>query len=172
MWLRSQRHGYSQTKFQPSNSTMNTPAPNQPNLSPTTAALALVPLGVLLNLGIGTIVHLLKLPLFVDAVGTILVTLLIGWRWGSRNRRSLFPCRWYLDQSGAALVLRHSSGHRHRGWRDGVKRLVSLDSEDNCYRSHYWHRSCNCERPSHYLSLRRDHWIRIRLYHFVPLGFR
>ncbi|OYV00626.1 MAG: ECF transporter S component, partial [Verrucomicrobiales bacterium VVV1] len=48
-----------------------------------TAALALVPLGVRLNLGIGTIVHLLKLPLFVDAVGTILITLLIGWRWGA-----------------------------------------------------------------------------------------
>ncbi len=55
------------------------PTPHPPS---TTAALALVPLGVLLNLGIGTIVHLLKLPLFVDAVGTILVTLLIGWRWG------------------------------------------------------------------------------------------
>lgn len=47
------------------------------------AALALVPLGVLLNLGIGTIVHLLKLPIFLDAIGTILVTLLIGWRWGA-----------------------------------------------------------------------------------------
>jgi len=55
------------------------PAP----ISAKTAALALVPLGVLLNLGIGTIVHLLKLPLFVDAVGTILITLLIGWRWGA-----------------------------------------------------------------------------------------
>lgn len=62
---------------------MNAPAPSQPELSAKTAALALVPLGVLLNLGIGTIVHLLKLPLFVDAVGTILITLLIGWRWGA-----------------------------------------------------------------------------------------
>jgi energy-coupling factor transport system substrate-specific component len=52
-------------------------------LSARNAALALVPLGVLLNLGIGTIVHLLKLPIFVDAVGTILITLLIGWRWGA-----------------------------------------------------------------------------------------
>lgn len=48
-----------------------------------TAAIALVPLGVLINLGIGTIVHVLKLPLFIDAVGTILVTLLIGIRWGA-----------------------------------------------------------------------------------------
>jgi energy-coupling factor transport system substrate-specific component len=53
-----------------------------PNLSAKTAALALVPLGVLLNLGIGTIVHLLKLPIFLDATGTMLVTVLIGWRWG------------------------------------------------------------------------------------------
>jgi len=52
------------------------------NISTKTAALALVPLGVLLNLGIGTIVHLLKLPVFLDATGTMLVTVLIGWRWG------------------------------------------------------------------------------------------
>jgi energy-coupling factor transport system substrate-specific component len=54
-----------------------------PALSVKTAATALVPLGVLLNLGIGTIVQLLKLPIFIDAVGTMLVTLLIGWRWGA-----------------------------------------------------------------------------------------
>ncbi len=52
-------------------------------LAPHTAAAALVPLGVLLNLGIGTLVHLLKLPVFLDAVGTILVTILIGIRWGA-----------------------------------------------------------------------------------------
>jgi energy-coupling factor transport system substrate-specific component len=40
--------------------------------------LATVPVGVLLNLGIGTLVHLLKLPLFLDAVGTVLVTILAG----------------------------------------------------------------------------------------------
>lgn len=54
-----------------------------PSLSPKTAALALVPLGVLLNLGIGTIVHVLKLPVFLDAIGTMVVTVLIGWRWGA-----------------------------------------------------------------------------------------
>lgn len=52
-------------------------------LPASTAALALIPLGVLLNLGIGTVVHVLKLPVFVDAVGTILVTILIGIRWGA-----------------------------------------------------------------------------------------
>lgn len=62
---------------------MTTPTASLAPIPAKTAALALVPLGVLLNLGIGTIVHLLKLPLFVDAVGTILITLLIGWRWGA-----------------------------------------------------------------------------------------
>ena len=62
---------------------MTAPSSSQAAIPAKTAALALVPLGVLLNLGIGTIVHLLKLPLFVDAVGTILITLLIGWRWGA-----------------------------------------------------------------------------------------
>lgn len=44
--------------------------------------LAMVPLGIALNLGLGTIVTTLKLPLYVDAVGTILVTLLLGLRAG------------------------------------------------------------------------------------------
>lgn len=44
--------------------------------------LALIPLGIALNLAIGTIVHLLKLPIYVDAVGTIVVTLVAGLRAG------------------------------------------------------------------------------------------
>ncbi len=56
-------------------------ANNRP-VATSAAVMALVPLGVLINLGIGTIVHLLKLPLFIDAVGTIVVTILIGIRWG------------------------------------------------------------------------------------------
>jgi energy-coupling factor transport system substrate-specific component len=43
-----------------------------------TLLLATIPVGVLLNLGIGTLVHVLKLPVFLDAVGTVLVTLLVG----------------------------------------------------------------------------------------------
>jgi energy-coupling factor transport system substrate-specific component len=35
-------------------------------------------LGIALNLAIGTLVHTLKLPLYIDAVGTILVTLVAG----------------------------------------------------------------------------------------------
>jgi energy-coupling factor transport system substrate-specific component len=40
--------------------------------------MATIPVGILLNLGLGTLVHLLRLPLFVDAVGTVVVTLLVG----------------------------------------------------------------------------------------------
>src|ERR1044071_999099 len=48
--------------------------------APQKAALmvAIIPVGILLNLGIGTLVHLLRLPLFVDGVGTVVVTLLLG----------------------------------------------------------------------------------------------
>lgn len=38
----------------------------------------LIPIGIALNLALGTVVHLLKLPIFLDAVGTIVVTLLAG----------------------------------------------------------------------------------------------
>lgn len=44
--------------------------------------LALIPLGIALNLALGTLVHVLKLPVYVDAVGTIAVTLLVGLRAG------------------------------------------------------------------------------------------
>ncbi len=44
--------------------------------------LALIPLGIALNLALGTLVHILKLPVYVDAVGTIAVTLLVGLRAG------------------------------------------------------------------------------------------
>jgi energy-coupling factor transport system substrate-specific component len=42
----------------------------------------LIPIGIALNLALGTVVHLLKLPIFLDAVGTIIVTLLAGVRAG------------------------------------------------------------------------------------------
>lgn len=44
--------------------------------------LALMPLGIALNLAIGTLVHILRLPVYLDAVGTIAITLLVGWRAG------------------------------------------------------------------------------------------
>lgn len=44
--------------------------------------LALIPLGIALNLALGVVIHTLKIPLYVDAVGTIAVTLLAGVRAG------------------------------------------------------------------------------------------
>jgi energy-coupling factor transport system substrate-specific component len=45
-------------------------------------ALAAIPLGILLNLGIGTIATAIKAPIYADAIGTILMTLLLGMRAG------------------------------------------------------------------------------------------
>lgn len=40
--------------------------------------IALISAGIVLNMAIGTVVHTLKLPVYLDAVGTIIVTLLAG----------------------------------------------------------------------------------------------
>ena len=45
--------------------------------------LALIPFGIALNLGLGTITSTLKIPLYLDAVATIAVTLLVGFRAGA-----------------------------------------------------------------------------------------
>lgn len=45
-------------------------------------AIAIIPLGIAMNIALGTIIHTLKLPIFLDAVGTITVTLLLGMRSG------------------------------------------------------------------------------------------
>ncbi|WP_295882165.1 hypothetical protein [uncultured Thiohalocapsa sp.] len=41
-------------------------------------ALALMPLCIALNIALGGVVHFLKLPIYLDATGTILATLLLG----------------------------------------------------------------------------------------------
>jgi len=46
-------------------------------------ALAFIPLAIAINVGIGAIVKALNLPLYVDSVGTILATILLGWRYGA-----------------------------------------------------------------------------------------
>src|SRR5438045_2226650 len=45
--------------------------------------LALIPFGIALNLGLGTITTTLKIPLYLDAIATIAVTLLVGFRAGA-----------------------------------------------------------------------------------------
>jgi energy-coupling factor transport system substrate-specific component len=44
--------------------------------------LALIPVGIALNVALGAIVNALKLPIYLDAVGTILITILLGWQAG------------------------------------------------------------------------------------------
>lgn len=46
-------------------------------------ALTFIPLAIALNVGIGALVKALNLPLYVDSIGTIIATLLLGWRWGA-----------------------------------------------------------------------------------------
>lgn len=49
---------------------------------PPVSSMQLVPVGIALNLALGGVVHILKLPIFLDAVGTIAVTVLAGARAG------------------------------------------------------------------------------------------
>ncbi len=42
----------------------------------------MIPMGVALNLALGTLAHALKVPLYLDAVGTVAVTLMVGLRAG------------------------------------------------------------------------------------------
>jgi energy-coupling factor transport system substrate-specific component len=45
-------------------------------------AMLVIPVGIALNLAVGAVIHILKLPIFLDAIGTIVVTLLVGMRAG------------------------------------------------------------------------------------------
>ena len=46
-------------------------------------SLAFIPLAIGINLGIGAIVQVLKLPVFLDSIGTIIAALILGWRAGA-----------------------------------------------------------------------------------------
>lgn len=46
-------------------------------------SIKLIVVGIAINFGLAAIVSLLKLPLYLDAVGTVLVTLFLGWRAGA-----------------------------------------------------------------------------------------
>jgi energy-coupling factor transport system substrate-specific component len=45
--------------------------------------LTFIPLAIALNIGIGALVKALNLPLYLDSVGTILATLMLGWQRGA-----------------------------------------------------------------------------------------
>ncbi len=46
-------------------------------------ALTFIPLAIAINVGIGAIVKILNLPIYMDSIGTIIATLLLGRRSGS-----------------------------------------------------------------------------------------
>jgi len=45
--------------------------------------VSMITIGIVLNIALGSIVSFAKLPVFVDSVGTIFITLLLGWRAGA-----------------------------------------------------------------------------------------
>jgi energy-coupling factor transport system substrate-specific component len=91
----------------------------------------LVPIGVALNLTLATIVHALKLPLYVDAVGTIAVTLLSGLRAGILTGVLSFVIGgivldpvlpWFACTQIAIAAYTHVLGKR--GWFRSIPRTV------------------------------------------------
>lgn len=45
--------------------------------------LAFIPLAIALNIGIGALIKALNLPLYLDSIGTIIATLMLGWKQGA-----------------------------------------------------------------------------------------
>lgn len=46
--------------------------------TPSSSVITLIPVGVALNLAIGTVVQIIKLPVFLDSIGTVIVAVLAG----------------------------------------------------------------------------------------------
>jgi energy-coupling factor transport system substrate-specific component len=64
----------------------------------TTPRLIVIALGAALNFSIGTIVYLVKLPIYLDSIGTILVALLLA-----PDRMAAFLCSWAAGWVGLAV---------------------------------------------------------------------
>jgi len=88
-----------------------------------TRTLALIPAGIALNLALGTIVSALKLPIYLDAVGTITVTILAGLRAGVLVGVSSFVIGgmilnpvliWFVGTQACIAIATHVMGIR--GW--------------------------------------------------------
>jgi energy-coupling factor transport system substrate-specific component len=98
-----------------------------------TQVLALIPLGVALNLALGTIIHTLKLPVYIDAVGTVVVTLLVGLRAGVVVGVASFliggllinpVLPWFCGTQAAIAIYTHSVGRRG-GFQTLLRTLLS-----------------------------------------------
>lgn len=64
----------------------------------TTPRLILIALGAALNFSIGTMVYLIKLPIYLDSIGTILVALLLA-----PDRIAAFFCAWAAGWASLAV---------------------------------------------------------------------
>jgi energy-coupling factor transport system substrate-specific component len=64
----------------------------------TTPRLIIIGLGAALNVSIGTIVYLIKLPVYLDSIGTILVALLLA-----PDRTAAFLCAWAAGWIGLVV---------------------------------------------------------------------
>src|SRR5258708_34610541 len=64
----------------------------------TTLRLIIIGLGAALNVSIGTIVYLIKLPVYLDSIGTILVALLLA-----PDRTAAFLCAWAAGWIGLVV---------------------------------------------------------------------
>ena len=64
----------------------------------TTPRLILIALGAALNCSIGTIVYLVKLPIYLDSIGTLLIALLLA-----PDRMAAFVCAWAAGWVGLAV---------------------------------------------------------------------
>lgn len=53
------------------------------SLNNTYLNVSMITIGIVLNIALGSIVSFAKLPVFIDSVGTIFITILIGWRAGA-----------------------------------------------------------------------------------------
>ncbi len=107
--------------------------PVQPIKATGTQALALIPLGIALNLALGTLVHTMKLPVYVDAVGTIAVTLIAGLRAGVAVGVASFliggvltnpVLPWFSGTQAAIAVYTHLVG-RASGFRTMARTVLS-----------------------------------------------
>jgi len=94
--------------------------------------LAFIPLAVGINLGIGALVQILKLPIFLDSVGTIIATVLLGWRIGSVvgvvgfiiMSLTIFPPAVYFSGTQICIAL----FTHYAGKKGGFKNLLRTSS--------------------------------------------
>jgi energy-coupling factor transport system substrate-specific component len=69
----------------------------------TTLVLALIPVAIAINIAIGQIVVLLKIPVYLDSIGTVLVGLLAG-PWAGLVTGALTNLIWGLSGLNAAYI--------------------------------------------------------------------